>query len=63
MSSQTGQQIIAVHILPNSSRSIGNETIKFGQLIKYNMINFLLKNHTQILVEKLVSDHFIKNKN
>ena len=37
MTSQTGQQIIAMHILPNISRSKGNQTMKFGQWIEYNM--------------------------
>ena len=36
MTSQTGQQIIAIHILSNIS-SKGNQAIKFGQLIEYNM--------------------------
>ena len=27
------------HILPNISRSKGNQTMKIGQLIEYNMIN------------------------
>ena len=34
MMSQTGQQIITVHILPNMSRSKSNQAIKFGQLIE-----------------------------
>ena len=38
MTSQTGQQIIAIHILPNS-----NQTMKFGQLIEYNMRNTFLE--------------------
>ena len=37
MMSQTGQQIITMHILPNISRSKGNQSIKFGQLTEYNM--------------------------
>ena len=37
MTSQTGKQIITIHILPNISRSKGNQTIKFGQLIEYNV--------------------------
>ena len=28
---------IAIHILPNISRSRGNQATKFGQLIEYNM--------------------------
>ena len=39
----TGKQIIAVHISPNISRRKGNQTMKFGQLIKYNMRNIFLK--------------------
>ena len=56
ITSQTGQQIITMHILPNISRIKGNQT-KFAELIKCNMIN-----HTQNVVEKLILDSFIKNK-
>ena len=62
MTSQTGQEINTIHILPNISRSKGNQTKKFGQLIEYNMI-FFLKNHTQNMVEKLVPDPFVKSQN
>ena len=37
--SQTGQQLIAIHILPNISRSKGNQTMKLGYLIEYNIRN------------------------
>ena len=37
MTSQRGEQTIALHILPNISRIKGNQAIKFGQLTKYNM--------------------------
>ena len=37
--------------------------MKFGQLIDYNMRTYLLKNDTQNVVEKLVPDSFLKNKN
>ena len=43
MTSQTGQQVIAIHILPNISRSNGNQAKKFGQLIKYNARNIFLQ--------------------
>ena len=43
LTSQTGQQIIFVHILPNISRSKGNQTTKFGQLIEHNRNVFLEK--------------------
>ena len=34
MTSQPGKQRIAINILSNISRSKGNQTIKFGQLIE-----------------------------
>ena len=40
MTSQTGQQIIAIHILSNISRSKGIQATKFGPLIKYNVRKF-----------------------
>ena len=43
MSPQPGKQIIAIHILPNTSRSKDNQTITFGQLIEYNMRKFSLE--------------------
>ena len=39
MTSKPGQQAIGIHILPNISRSKGNQAMKFGQLIEYNMRN------------------------
>ena len=36
MTSQSGLQAITIHILPNISRSRGNQIMKFGQLIEYN---------------------------
>ena len=43
-----GKQIIAMHILPNISGNKGNQTMKFGQLIEYNMRNiFLEKSYTK----------------
>ena len=33
MTSQPGLQTNAIHILPNTSQSKGNQTMKFGQLI------------------------------
>ena len=43
MTSQNGQQIITIHILPNTSRDKGNQAMKFGQLIEYNVRNFFLQ--------------------
>ena len=41
-------------MLPNISRSKGNQTIKFGQLIEYNMRNiFLEKSYTECCGETI----------
>ena len=42
MTSQIRQQITAIHILSNISRSKDAQTMKFGQLIEYKMPNILL---------------------
>ena len=48
MMSQSGKQIIAIHILPNITRGKDNETLKFGQLTENNMRNiFLEKSYTK----------------
>ena len=43
MTSQRGKQTIAIHTLPNISIIKGSQTIKFGQLIEYDMRNTFLK--------------------
>ena len=43
MTSQPGWQTIVIHILPYISRSKGNQTMKFGQLIEFNMRNIFLE--------------------
>ena len=52
-----------MYILSNISRSKGNQTMIFGQLIEYNIRTFWLKNHAQNVVEKLLPDPFLKNQN
>ena len=48
MTSQPGLQTIGIHIFPNISRSKGNQTKKFGQLIDYFMrIIFIQKRYTK----------------
>ena len=37
MTSQPGSQTITIHILPSISRNKDNQTMKFGQLVEYNM--------------------------
>ena len=44
MTSQPGKHMIAIHMLPNISRSKGNKTMKFGQLIEYNMSSIFPEN-------------------
>ena len=41
--SHPGKQTIAIHVLPNISRSKGNRTVKFGRLIEYNIRNIFLE--------------------
>ena len=48
-------------MLPNISRSKGNQKMKFGLLIEYNMKNIFVKNHTQNVLEKLFPDLKIQN--
>ena len=44
MTSQTGKQMVTIHILPNISRSKDNQIMKFDQLIEINVRNiFSLK--------------------
>ena len=42
MTSQPGPETIAIHILPNISRSKGNQAIKFGQVMEDNKTNIFL---------------------
>ena len=65
MTSQHGEQTIAVDMLLNISRNKGIQTINFVQLIKYNFSRktFFLKNHTQNVVEKLFPGAFLKHQN
>ena len=52
--SQHGWETIAVHILPNISRSKGNQAINFGQLIEYNVRNiFVEKSYTKFAAETI----------
>ena len=43
MTSQPGLQKVAIHILPNTPQSKGNQTMKLGQLIEYNKRNIFLQ--------------------
>ena len=39
MTSQPRRQTITIQILPNISKNKDNQTLKFGQLIEYNVRN------------------------
>ena len=43
MASQLGLQTIAIHILANIAQSKSNQTMKFGQLIRYNKKKIFLQ--------------------
>ena len=43
MTSQSGKETITIDILPNITRSKGNQTLKFCQLIEYHMTNIFLE--------------------
>ena len=58
VSSQTGQQIITMHLLPSISRSEGNQAKKFIYLIECNMKTTFLQTLGENEAEKLVLDLF-----
>ena len=49
-----GEEWKLLNILLYISRSKGNKTMKFGQIIEYQMRNTFPKKHAQNMVEKLV---------
>ena len=63
MTSQPEKQTIAIHILPNISRSKSNQEMKFGQLIQYNTRNiFLEKSYMKYFEETIIRPFSIKLK-
>ena len=61
MTSQLGQQTVAIHVLPNISRSKDNQAMKFGQLIEYNMRNILVNISYTKRGGETILRHFSKN--
>ena len=58
-----GKNTIARHILPNIWRSKDNQTMKFGQLIEYNMRNvFLEKSYKKCIGETSPRPFYKKSK-
>ena len=63
MTSKTGKETIAIHILLNISRSKGNQTRKLSQLIEFNMRNiFLEKSYTKCGGETIPRNSSSKSK-
>ena len=58
MTSNFGWQTIVIHILPNISRSKGNQTMTFGQLIECNMKNIFLEKSSTKYGEETSPRHF-----
>ena len=61
MTYKPGKQTIAMHILPNISRSKDNQTMKFGQVMEYNMGNYFLENSFTKCDGKTIPKPFSKN--
>ena len=63
MTSKLEKETIAIHILPNISRIQGNQAMKFGQLIEYNMRNISFeKPYTKCGVETVPRPYSKKSK-
>ena len=59
MTSQRGKQITAIQILPNISKDIGNQRMKFGQLEKYNMKNIFIGKYFTKYWRNYSQTHFL----
>ena len=54
ITSQPGEQTIAIHILPNISRTKGIQAMRFGQLIEYRTRKiFVEKSYTKCAGENI----------
>ena len=59
MTSQTGQKLLAIHILPNISRNNINQTMKFRRLLQNSVINICLKKLCRKLDRETTSKSFL----
>ena len=59
MMPQAGQQIVTIHMLRDISRSKGNQSMIFDQLIKYNVRYIFHQNHAENEAGRLVPDLFL----
>ena len=56
MASSNGIQTITIYILPNISRSKGNQTKKFGQIVERNLRRIFLQKSCKKWDKRLVAD-------
>ena len=63
MTPQRGKQAIAIHTFPNISIIKSSQTIKFGQLIEYEMRNTFLKKSYAKCGGETIPRPFSKNQN
>ena len=56
MTSQTGKQIIIIHIMPGISRGKGSEAMKYRQLLEYNVRNIFPQKPCKKDTGRLVPD-------
>ena len=63
MTSKPGYKAIVMYILPNILRSKSNQTIKLGQLIKYDMRNIFLEKSCTKCGGETSPRPFLKNQN
>ena len=63
MRSLPGKQTIPIYVLPSISKVKSNQTMKFGQLIEYNMINIILEKSHAKFGGETIARLFSKNRN
>ena len=63
MTAQPGKQTITMHIASNISRNKGNQTVKFGQLIEYNIRNIFLDTFFLMFLRTFFPEPFLKTQN
>ena len=61
MTSQSGKQTITIRILHNISRGKGNQAMKSGQFVKYNITNIFLEKSCTKCNRETFTDSFPKN--
>ena len=60
MTFQPGKKTIVIHILSNILRSKDNQTMKFGQLVEFNIRNFFFGKPYTNCSREIIPRHFSK---